>query len=138
MKIKMINGVIDIFKKSVYKSALQVTAIMYILGIIEFVCFTVFKSFHTDILIGVLYGTTFAALNFFYLAYCVDKSVTKGENGAKAYMSATYSVRIFLTGLMIFIAAAVNIINIWAAIIPLVFQRIAIFIISLFKRGDEN
>ena len=53
-------------------------------------------------------------------------------------MSATYSSRIFLTAVMIFIAAKVEIINIWAAIIPLAFTRIAVFIVSILNRKGEN
>ena len=124
---------------SVYKDAAKVSAIIYILGLIEFICFCIFLSFRLDVLIGVLYGCTFSSLLFFYLAYCVKQSVNKSENAAKAYMSGTYSIRVFLTAVMIFAAAKLSFINIWAAIIPLAFQRIAIFIISLIqKRGDNN
>lgn len=123
---------------SVYKEAFKVSAVIFLLGLIEFIIFTAFLSLRSDIIIGVLYGCAFVSLNFFYLAYSVKKSVTKSENGAKAYMSATYSSRIFLTAVMIFVAAKVEAINIWAAIIPLIFTRIAVFIISLLNKRSEN
>ena len=125
-------------KNSVYKEALRVSVIIFLLGIIEFIAFTAFLSFRFDILAGVLYGCTFTSLNFFYLAYSVQKSTQKSENGAKAYMSATYSSRMFLTAVMIFIAAKADFINIWAAVIPLAFTRIAIFIIPLSGRKGDN
>ena len=123
---------------SVYKEAFKVSAVIFLLGLIEFIIFTAFLSIRRDIIIGVLYGCAFASLNFFYLAYSVKKSVTKSENGAKAYMSATYSSRIFLTAVMIFVAARIDAINIWAAIIPLVFTRIAVFAVSSFNKRSEN
>lgn len=123
---------------SVYKEAARVSAVIFMLGLIEFILFTLFMSYRSDVLFGVLYGCAFASLSFLYLAYCVNQSVKRSESGAKAYMGATYTLRIVLCGVMIVVAAKTDAINIWAAIIPLFFQRIAIFIINIFgKRGDK-
>ena len=118
---------------SVYKDALKVTGIIFILGMIEFLIFTLFMKFRTDILIGTLYGCAFSSANFFYLAYCVDKSVEKDEKAAKAYMSSTYTFRMLLTAAMVVVAAKVDCIYIWSAIIPLTFTRIAATIVPLLK-----
>ena len=123
---------------SVYKDALKVSAIIFILGIIEFVLFAVFMGFRLDILIGVLYGCAFTSLNFFYLAYCVKKAVEKEEKAAKAYMSSTYTARILLLGVMLFVAAKVEGIYFWAAVIPIVFQRIAATIVPIINKRREN
>ncbi len=119
---------------SVYKDALKVSAVIFILGVIEFILFTVFMGFRLDILIGVVYGCTFTSLSFFYLASCVKKAVEKEEKAAKAYMSSTYTVRMLLLGVMIFIAAKVKFIYFWAAIIPIVFQRIAATVVPIIKK----
>ena len=123
---------------SVYKDALKVSAIIFILGVIEFAIFTIFMGFRFDILIGVLYGCTFTSLNFLYLAYCVKKAVEKEEKAAKAYMSSTYTARIFLLGVMLFVAAKVKFIYFWAALIPIVFQRIAATIVPITNKRREN
>ncbi len=120
--------------ESVYKEALKVSGIIFLLGIVEFILFTVFMSFRLDILFGVLYGCAFASANFFYLAHSVKKCVNKDEKAAKAYMSATYSTRMLLTAAMIFVAVQVKQIYIWAAVIPLVFTRIAATIVPLLNR----
>ena len=75
---------------SVYKEAAKVSAVIFILGAVEFILFSVFMSLRLDILIGVLYGCTFTSINFFYLAFCVKKAIEKEEKAAKAYMSSTY------------------------------------------------
>ena len=125
--------------ESVYKDALKVSAVIFVLGIIEFIIFTLFMNFRTDILIGTLYGCAFTSLNFFYLAYCVNRSVERDEKAAKAYMSATYTLRMLLTAVMIVIAAKVDIIYLWAAIIPLAFTRIAVMIVQfLLKRRKKD
>ena len=123
--------------ESVYKTAGKISGIIFILGIIEFILFSVFMSLKVNIAVGTLYGCAFASANFFYLAYCVKQSTSRSEGSAKAYMGATYSSRILLTGVMLFIAAKVDIIYFCSAVIPLVFPRIAVFILTLSgKRGD--
>ena len=62
----------------------------------------------------------------------------KEEKAAKAYMASTYSTRILFLGLMVFIAAKVDFIHFWAAIIPLVFQRIAATVVPMFKKRREK
>ena len=126
---------------SVYKDATIFSALIFLLGILEFIILCIFLSPRLDILIGTLYGCVFVSLNFFYLAYSVKKSSAKEESKAKAHMSFTYMVRMLLTGVMVIIAAKVKWIHIWAAIIPLLFQRIAVPItasISLRNKGSEN
>ena len=125
-------------KGSVYKDAAQVSIIIFILGILELLAFFIIKAPQIEYFFGTVYGCAFSSLNFFYLAYCVKKSVEKSEKAAKAYMSGTYSSRIFLTAVMIFIAAKLDSVNIWAAVIPLVFPRIAIFVLTFIrKRGGK-
>lgn len=119
---------------SVYKDAAKVSAVIFALGVIEFILFTVFMNFRLDILIGVIYGCTFTSLNFFYLAFCVKKAVEKEEKAAKAYMASTYTTRILFLGVMVFIAAKTQYIYFWAAIIPIVFQRIAVTVVPMFEK----
>ena len=123
---------------SVYKEAAKVSAVIFILGAVEFILFSVFMSLRLDILIGVLYGCTFTSINFFYLAFCVKKAVEKEEKAAKAYMSSTYSARILLWGVMVFIAAKVQFIYFWAAIIPILFQRVAATVVPLIERRRDK
>ncbi len=127
---------------SVYKDAAKVCALTFLLGIIEFFVFYAFLSFRKDILIGVVYGCAFVCANFFYLAYSVKKSLSKDAAGAQIQMSLSYNARLVLSAIMIIIAASTDTIHFWAAVIPFVFQRIAIYIVSFTKprkkEGSEN
>lgn len=127
---------------SVYIEALKFTGIIFLLGFVEFIIFLVCLSFRIDVLLGVLYGCTFTSLNFFYLAYSVKKSIKKSESGAKAHMALSYNSRLFLTAVIIIIAVKIDFIHFWAAIIPILFQRIAIHIVGFINsqkhKGSEN
>ena len=130
---------------NVYKEALRVSVIVFLLGLIEFIVFTAFLSFRGDIIIGVVYGAAFASLNFFYLAHSVQKNVGLDEKSAKMHMVGSYNARLVLTAVMVIIAAKVEFIHFWAAIIPLIFPRLAVhligiklFIDSHKNKGSEN
>lgn len=127
---------------SVYKDAAKVCLVILLLGIVEFIIFSVFLSLRIDILIGVMYGCAFTCASFFYLAHSVKKSLDKDPAGAKAQMATSYNARLLLTAAMLIVAAKVASIHFWAAIIPLLFQRVAIYIVSFTKprkkKGSEN
>lgn len=123
---------------SIYKDALKVSCFIFLLGVVEFIIFTVFMNFRSDILLGVLYGCAFSSASFFHLAYSLKKSVKKGEKAAQIYMSTVYTGRMLTIALAIFVAIKVEQIYLWSAIIPLGFTRIAVYIASFIKSRSEK
>lgn len=123
---------------NVYKDAAKFSVIVFLLGLLEFILFSVFLSLRADILFGVLYGCTFVTLNFFYLAFSVKKSMDMEKKRATAYMSSSYTVRMLLSAGMIIVAAKVEWLYIWAAIIPLLFQRLSVYILEFLKKYEKK
>ena len=127
---------------SVYRDAAKVCAIIFVLGIIEFIIFTICLSLRLDILIGILYGCTFTTISFLYLAHSVKKSIEKSDGKAKMSMAMSYNFRLFSTAVMIIVASKAEFIHLWAAIIPLFFQRIAVHIVDFLNsrrnKGSET
>ena len=123
---------------SVYVDAAKVCLTILLLSIVEYIALGIFLSFSLDILIGVTYGTLFTCASFFYLAYSVKKSLDKDPSGAKAQMAVSASARLVLTAIMVIIAAKIEIIHFWAAIIPLVSQRIAVHIVSFISSHNKG
>lgn len=127
---------------SVYKDAFKVSGWIFLFGVIELLIFTLTFSFRMDVLWGVLYGCAFVSLSFFYLASCVKKAVEKDEKAAKIYMAMSYNVRLISTAVMVIFAVRIENIYLWAAIIPLFFQRIAVYVVEFLnsrrKKGSEN
>lgn len=127
---------------SVYKDAFKVSGCIFLFGAIELLIFTMTLSFRIDILWGVLYGCAFVSLSFFYLASCVKKSVEKDKKAAKIYMATSYNIRLISTAVMVIFAVRSENIYLWAAIIPLFFQRIAVYVVEFLnsrrKKGSEN
>lgn len=123
---------------SVYHEALKISLVVFLMGIVEFALFTVFLAPKLDILLGTLYGCGFVCFNLLYLAHSVKKAAEKSENGAKAYMASTYTVRMLFTAAAVIIAANISYIHFWAAIIPLFFQRIAATIVPFINKRSEK
>ena len=94
------------------------------------VLIVLFFAFHFDysILIGGIYGNLICVLNFFILGKTAQIAIQKGAKAAQTYMNAMYCIRYIGLFLAMTIAALVPFINLFAAIIPLLFPKITITI----------
>lgn len=89
-------------------------------------------------LAGTLAGCAVAMLNILLLAAGLERAVEKGEKGAQLSMGSGYLLRLAVIAVYVFAAIKLpGIFNIWAAIVPLVFPRIAIMIIT-FKKSKQG
>lgn len=124
-----------------------ISRVVLILGAAELGVFLVLSlvfdiSFLRALLADIL-GCAAAILNFYLLARSVEKSLEKGSKGAQAHMGLSYMGRLALVAAMVIIAIKLpSIFNLWAAVIPLLFPRIAIMLTNLKSKsdvkGDEN
>ena len=90
-------------------------------------------------LAGTAAGCAVAMLNMLLLAIGIEKAVDKGEKAAQAAMSGGYMLRLAVIAVYVFAAIKLpGIFNVWAAIIPLTFTRIAIMIINLKNAGTKG
>ncbi len=128
------------------KQIRDISSFVLVLGLVQAVIFIIL-SLNTKLtllqgLAGTAVGCLLAVLNLLLLGISVEKSLKKGEKNAQAYMSITYMGRLLLTAvLLIAVIKLPGIFNLWAAVIPLVFPRIAILIINLKsknKGGDTQ
>lgn len=88
---------------------------------------------------GIILGTVVSSLNMLFLAISIEKSVDKGKNGARWSMTTSYVLRLFMIAAMVVVAIKFNnIFNYIAAVIPVVFPRIAITIIGASGKGKKD
>ncbi len=109
------------------------------LGVFLVLSFTAQVSF-AKALAGTAAGCLAAVLNLVLLAVSVEKSVAKSSRGAQAHMTLAYMGRLLLTAAeVIAVIKLPGIFNLWAAVIPLVFPRIAIMLINFKskRKGGE-
>ena len=78
------------------------------------------------VLLGSLLGGVTAVGCFYWLCRMVQKAVTQTEKQAKNTIKLSQGLRLMAQGLVLVLAAAVPVFNIWAAAIPLLIPRIAV------------
>ena len=90
-------------------------------------------------LAGTAAGCLIAVLSIVMLAVGIENAVDKGEKGAQAAMSGGYMLRLAVTAVYVFAVIKLpGIFNIWAAVIPLIFPRLAIMIINLKNSRSQK
>lgn len=106
-------------------------------GVFFAVVLTLFFAFGFDytLIIGGIYGNLICVLNFFILGKTAQIAVRKTAKSAQTYMNAMYCVRYLGLFLAMTIAALVPFINLYTALIPLLFPKITITI-RAFREKD--
>lgn len=125
------------------KQVCKVSGICLILSVICAAVFfglsLVFDYSLKSAFLGVALGTVTAILSFFVLAVNVSRAVEKSSKSAGASMGFGYLFRLAIAGAAVYAAIKLpNIFNVWATAIPLVFPRLAIYIINFTKKGGDN
>lgn len=120
------------------------------LGVLAFsavmeLVFVLLRRWDMGVLWGNLLGGGFAVLNFFLLGLTVQKIAgEQDEKRAKLKLQGSYSLRMLLTLGVIILAVKVPVFTWPAAVIPLLFPRLAILAMQLTgkykpeKKSDEK
>ncbi len=125
---------------TVVRETRYIAGVAIILSVVMEAVFLIIGMWSYKVLLGNIFGGTVAVVNFLLMGITVQKAVQKDEKDAAALMKLSQTLR----NLMLLIAAALALafINPIAAIIPLFFPRIAIFLIPLRDKksyaGKEN
>ncbi|WP_455539772.1 ATP synthase subunit I [Terrisporobacter sp.] len=83
------------------------------------------------IILGVVFGSIIAILNFRLLALTMEKAVKMPPGKAQAYTSIKYLVRMFIVAVVIFVSVKNPNINVIGTILGLISTQIVIFIKKL-------
>ena len=126
-------------KKQLKEIGLMILA----LGVLQLVVFALLtramNSYFLRCLAGTAAGCAVAFISMVMLAIGIEKAVDKGEKGAQAAMSGGYMLRLAVIAVYVFAVIKLpGVFNVWAAIIPLTFTRIAITIITLKNAGRKG
>ena len=112
-----------------------------ILALVMLAVFALTGNFSLAVLLGALYGSAVAVGNFFLLGLTVQR-VAESAGGedpdqvklAKLRMRKSYTLRLLLEAGLLILAIAVLKLNWIACFLPLIFPRITIMAMDVFKR----
>ncbi|MGL5348836.1 MAG: ATP synthase subunit I [Peptostreptococcaceae bacterium] len=98
------------------------------------------SNFNKPMILGLLFGTIIAILNFKLLAISVEKSVTMPQNKAQIYFSSRYVIRMIIVGVVLFVSATADHLSIIGVAIGLVSPKFVILarklLIDKLKRKE--
>ena len=118
------------------KQLKEIAGLIFALGVLQLGVFALLtramNQYFLRCLAGTAAGCVIAVISMVMLAVGIENAVDKGEKGAQAAMSGGYMLRLVVTAVYVFAVIKLpGIFNIWAAVIPLIFPRLAIMIINL-------
>lgn len=124
--------------KTIIKETKYIAVCILIMSVFLQAVFLILKLWDYTVLLGNLLTAIAAVLNFFFMGLTVQKALTKDEADAKKLMRSSQSIRSFGMFLVIVLGVVLPCFNTLAVIIPVFFQRLAIFIRPLVKGKDKE
>ncbi len=100
--------------------------------------FLLIGAWDPTVLWGNLFGGAVSVGNFLALGITVQKAVGKDEKRAREIMSLSQKIRLLVLFVAALLGALLPCFNIFAALLPLLFPRIAILIRPLFGKKDPD
>lgn len=122
----------------VAKETRYIAGITIILSILMEAVFLIIGMWSYKVLIGNLLGAAVAVVNFLLMGITVQNAVQKDEKDAATLMKVSQMLRNLMLLITALLAFLLPFINPAAAIIPLFFPRIAIFLIPVRDRKISN
>lgn len=90
-------------------------------------------------LAGAAAGSAVSVISMIMLAVGIERSVDKGEKKAPASMGGGYMLRLALVAVYVFAVIKLpGVFNVWAAIVPLLFPRLAVMAINLKNNKKQG
>ena len=118
----------------------NVTKDVIVFDLIVLAILLVTSTFNKSMLLGLLFGTIIAVLNFKLLALTIEKSVSMPQSKAQVYTASRYILRMTIVGVVLLTSAKVPHINIIGVAIGLVSPKFVILarklLIDKLKRKE--
>ena len=122
------------------KEVSSVTKDVIVFDLIVLAILLVTSAFNKSMLLGLLFGSIIAVLNFRLLALTIEKSVSMPQSKAQVYSASRYILRMTIVGVVLLVSAKAPHINIIGVAIGLVSPKFVILarklLIDKLKRKE--
>lgn len=126
------NDIITQEMRSLLPYFLVVNAVYFMIVLVLFFAL----GFDYTLLTGAVYGNIICVLNFYVLGITAQIAVKKNAKAAQTYMNTMYCIRYLGLFAAMSVAALVPFINLFTAIIPLLFPKIVITIRAMREKDN--
>lgn len=112
-------------ERTVIRYTIILVAALILLSIIAF------RS--VPVVIGLVFGTAIALLNFIELSRTLQVAVTKSPEKASAYTTFKYFIRFAIMGVVLYVAAVTDYIDLLGTIVGLLSVKLVVYATNLFS-----
>ena len=112
--------------KTVLKETKYIASFVLVLSVLMQAVFLIIAKWHYTVLLGNVWGAAAAVANFLGMGIGVQKAVTQEEKEARQTLKTSQTLRFFALFVFGLIGVLVPFFNSVAALLPLLFPRIAI------------
>ena len=120
----------------VWKETRRIAIGVLILTALMVAIFAVCGRFDSTVLWGALLGGTYAVVNFFLMAYTIQRGTETTHTKAKTKVQISYSIRMLLMLAVGVAGVALPCFHWLAVLLPFVFPRLSIYLMQLLKIVD--
>ena len=124
--------------KTVVKETKHIAFVVSILSVLMNVMFLVFRKWNYTVLLGTIYSSTIAIVNFLLMGITVQKALSKEENDARKVIKVSQSLRNLGMFVLLGIGIVLPCFDTIALIIPVFFPRIAVFMRVIKRRTKRR
>lgn len=123
--------------KTVKRETLFIASVVLILSALMQAVFLIIGQWDITVLLGNILGALAAVLNFLLLGITIQHATTKEEKDARGVMATSQRLRTLGIFVCAIVGAVAPCFNIFAALIPLFFPRIAMAIRSFVGKMSD-
>lgn len=123
-----------ILKKTVVIALGQLLCVAVMIGV-----FALLGYYDRSVLLGGIFGGIIAVGNFFAMAVCADLAADKAEQGnvqgGQALVRTSYIGRLAVVAIVLFALVKSGLCHVFAAVLPLIFNRPILTVSEFFGKG---
>jgi hypothetical protein len=123
-----------ILKKTAVIALGQLLCVAVMIGV-----FALLGYYDRSVLLGGIFGGIIAVGNFFAMAVCADLAADKAEQGnvqgGQALVRTSYIGRLAVVAIVLFALVKSGLCNVFAAVLPLIFNRPILTVSEFFGKG---
>lgn len=124
-----------ILKKTAVIAIGQFLCVAVMIGV-----FALLGHYDRSVLLGGIFGGIIAIGNFFAMAVCADLAADKAEKGnvqgGQALLRTSYIGRLTVAAILLFALVKSGLCNVFAAVLPLIFNRPILTLSEFFRKGS--
>ncbi len=120
--------------KAILKKMLLVMALINV----AFCLLSLITGVHLNLILGLWVGYFYVCLSYIYLSEVVERAVDKTEQKAKRSLISCYAIRYAGLFMLCFLAGELKILSMLGVVIPQLYPKIALGIISFAERKANS